>query len=186
MKTKLMAAVLLSSCAGIAQAQTCPNSCVAAVSGVKEGVHTQFATGYDAILWPPNHKFRTVGISARNKQNDECNVTITDVTQDEPVTGEALGAGNTTPDAQACSNAGNASSVDLRGERAGTSMTGRFYTVSYTMEDPDCALPSGTKTATILVPHDQGLHLGTGGPTYVNEGGTFQSDDTATPGIACN
>jgi len=158
------------------------NTCVGAVSGPAEGVHSQFNQQADAILWPPNHKLRGVSISAENESGDPCNVTITDVTQDEPVQG--LGSGNTTPDAANCSNAGNTSSVSLRGERAGTG-TGRFYHVNYTMDDPDCPIQSAMDTALILTPHDQGLHVGTGGPVWVDEGPLFGSDGDAAPGIAC-
>jgi hypothetical protein len=176
MKKKLALAALLSLCAGAVQAQTCPNSCVGAVSGPHQGVHSQFDGSSDAVLWPPNHKMSTISISAVNAENDECNVTITNVAQDEPVTGE--GSGSTSPDAANCSNAGNTSVVDLRRERSGVLKTGRFYNVAYTMDDPDCPIQKAMDTALVLVPHDQGLaHQN----LWVNEGPVNQSGATCTP-----
>jgi hypothetical protein len=134
----------------------------------------------DGVFWPPNHKLRTVKISAEETADDgdACNVTITDVRQDEAIDGQ--GDGNTSPDAANCSNAGDESKVDLRGERSGLG-TGRFYTITYLMDDPDDNAPNGTDlgvippkqgTATLLVPHDMGVaHFG----TYVDEGGLFPS-----------
>jgi hypothetical protein len=175
MSSQLAIAALLALCAGVAQAQTCPNSCVGAVDGPRQGVHSQFDGSADSILWPPNHKLRTIEISAQNEQGNPCNVTINNVAQDEPVTGE--GSGNTSPDAANCSNAGDASYVDLRGERSGLG-TGRYYNVAYTMDDPDCPTMPAMDTALVLVPHDQGVaHL----DTWVNEGPLFQSGVTCTP-----
>lgn len=146
------------------------NTCTGFIDAARQGRHTATETA-DGVFWPPNHKLRAVGISAENDDGDPCDVTITAVAQDEPTTG--LGSGNFAPDAANCSNAGNTSSVDLRGERAGTG-TGRYYTITYTMDDPDAPGQTETATATLLVPHDQGVaHLG----TYVNEGPLFQSAD---------
>jgi hypothetical protein len=166
--------VSLLTCAAAAPAGTCPNSCTPAITGPREGVHTQFDGNSDAVLWPPNHKLRTVQISAVNNDGDACNITITDARQDEPLDG--AGDGNTSPDAANCSNAGTDSSIDLRGERAGMG-TGRFYHVSFTMEDPDCTLLPAMDEAVILVPHDQGVvHLN----TYVDEGPLAPSYSGAT------
>lgn len=152
------------------------NSCTAFVDAARQGRHTATETA-DGVFWPPNHKLRAVSISAENDDGDPCDVTITAVQQDEPTTG--MGSGNFTPDADNCSNAGNVSSVDLRGERAGTG-TGRYYTIAYEMEDPDFPAQSKQGMATLLVPHDQGVaHLG----TYVNEGPLFMSADGP---IACS
>jgi hypothetical protein len=171
-----LSALIAIGIAGAASAQTCPNSCVGAVDGPHQGVHSQFDGSADAILWPPNHKLHTIEISAQNTQGDTCNVTITNVAQDEPVTGQ--GSGNTSPDAANCTNAGDVSSVDLRGERSGVLKTGRYYNVSYTMDDPDCPIQQGMDVALVLVPHDQGVaHTG----AWVNEGPLYQSGATCTP-----
>lgn len=155
---------------GLASAQAPSlNSCVAAVDGPQQGVHSQFDGSADAVAWPPNHKLRTVRISAQNDDGDPCNVTITDARQDEAQVGE--GSGSASPDASNCSNAGNESVIDLRGERSGLG-TGRYYHVTYTMDDPDAPMMPKTGDARVLVPHDQGTaHLG----TWVDEGPLFAS-----------
>ena len=51
-----------------------------------------------ATLWPPNHKLVSVGMqNVSDPNNDQVSITITGVTQDEPVNG--LGDGDTSPDA---------------------------------------------------------------------------------------
>jgi hypothetical protein len=167
------AAVALAVASGTALAQLpnlpadTSNTCVGSVDAVRQGRHTATETA-DGVFWPPNHKLRTVTIYAENDDGDECDVTITAVQQDEPVDG--LGDGSTSPDAANCDNSGKASKVDLRGERSGLG-TGRYYTITYTMKDPDFPQDK-TAMATLLVPHDQGVaHLG----TYVNEGPAFDS-----------
>ncbi|HEX9669009.1 MAG TPA: hypothetical protein VGC93_05945 [Thermoanaerobaculia bacterium] len=166
--------------AGIAQAQLCENTCEADVVGPRQGRHTWSDTSADSVLWPPNHKFATITVSASNNDGDECDVTIDDVRQDEAVDEVGSGGANHSPDATNCSNAGNASRVDLRGERSGTG-TGRYYHISFTMEDPDCMMPKMDE-ALVLVPHDQGVaHLG----TWLDEGGVFGSDGSSDLAISC-
>ena len=178
--TQALAAVALAVASGSALAQLpnlpvdTSNTCEGSVDAVRQGRHTSTETA-DGIFWPPNHKMRTVTIYAENDDGDECDVTITAVQQDEPVDGP--GSGNTSPDAANCDNSGNQSRVDLRGERSGLG-TGRYYTIAYTMEDPDYPVGSKMGTATLLVPHDQGVaHLG----TYVNEGPVFDSGAGCAP-----
>jgi hypothetical protein len=172
-KNFLFAGALLLLAAGTAQAQL--NDCVGSVDAAFQGQRAAgdlSATPVDGVFWPPNHKLRTVTISAEESADDgePCDVTITDVRQDEALDGQ--GDGNTSPDAANCSNAGDESRVDLRGERSGLG-TGRYYTITYTMEDPDAPLiPPKEGTATLLVPHDMGVaHFG----SYVNEGPLFPS-----------
>lgn len=161
--------------ASSAQAQM--NTCTAFVDGPRQGVHSQFDGSAEAVLWPPNHKLREVRISAENENGNECDVTITAVRQDEAVDG--AGSGNTSPDAANCDNAGNTSTVELRGERSGMG-TGRYYHVMFTMEDPDAMGMPAEDEALILVPHDQGVaHL----DTWVDEGPLFDSFDGA-PGCS--
>jgi len=174
----------LALCAGSAHAQISQlNSCEAHVGAVTEGAHAAgivaaSATPVDGVFWPPNHKLRTVVISAENDDGDACNVTINDVRQDEALDGE--GDGNTSPDSANCSNAGNDSRVDLRGERSGLG-TGRYYHITYTMDDPDAPMQPKMGEAKLLVPHDQGVaHLG----TYVDEGPLFPSYSGAT--LSCS
>ena len=170
--SQLFATALLGLCASTAWAQLPTlNSCDYAVDAARQGVHGADDTSADGVFWPPNHKLRTVTISAENNNEKPCNVTITDVTQDEAVSGPGSGSGQTSPDAANCSNAGNDSKVDLRGERSGMG-TGRYYKVDFTMDDPDAPGQPKMGQAKLLVPHDQGIvHVG----TYVDEGPLFQS-----------
>lgn len=180
MTSQVLAATALAVLSGAAFAQPnlpadTSNTCTGFVEAARQGRHTAGESA-DGVFWPPNHKLRAVSISAENNDGDACNVTINDVRQDEAI--DEPGSGNTSPDAANCNNAGNTSSVDLRGERAGTG-TGRYYTVIYTMEDPDYPVQDKMATATLLVPHDQGVaHLG----TYVNEGPLFPSYSGASLG----
>jgi hypothetical protein len=173
MTSRLLAAVALAAVSGSALAQLpiTMNSCDYSVDALRQGVHGAQDTSADGVFWPPNHKMRTVTISAENDNEKPCNVTITSVTQDEPVTGPGAGSGQTSPDAANCSNAGNDSRVDLRGERSGMG-TGRYYKIDFTMDDPDAPGQPKAAQAKALVPHDQGVvHVG----TYVDEGPLYQS-----------
>jgi len=97
-------------------------------------------------LWPPNHKLIAVGIvGVTNPDNDQVTITITGVTQDEPV--NSRGDGNTSPDAVL-----QGSTVLLRAERAGPG-NGRVYRVSFTADDGQGG--SCTGAVSVCVPHDQ-------------------------------
>jgi hypothetical protein len=74
-------------------------------------------------------------------------ITITGVTQDEPLNG--LGDGDTAPDAAAVS--GHPDQVQLRAERSGTG-DGRVYRIAFTVSD---GKSSCTGTVFVGVPHDQ-------------------------------
>jgi hypothetical protein len=105
------------------------------------------ATVTPNLLWPPNHKLRTVTVIVTDPDGDVVTTTIDAVTQDEPVNG--LGDGDTSPDAVA----GPASNqVMLRAERSGLG-DGRVYRISFTATD---GFLSCTGTVTVGVPHDQG------------------------------
>jgi hypothetical protein len=101
-----------------------------------------------ASLWPPNHKLRTITVSgATDPDSDPVAITITGVTQDEPVNGK--GDGNTSPDHVLGPAAGQAR---LRAERAGGG-DGRVYTIAFTTTDPSGAGCSGS--VAVGVPHDR-------------------------------
>jgi hypothetical protein len=110
-----------------------------------------------ATLWPPNHKLRTIAISgATDPDSDPVAITITGVTQDEPVDGR--GDGRTSPDVVL---GPGPDQVRLRAERAGGG-DGRVYTIAYVAKDPSGASCSGT--VTVSVPHDRGGNAVDSGP----------------------
>lgn len=126
------------------------DDCDVVLYGPQNGVHSG-GSGYDATLWPPNHKMTTVALESTNTDMN-CDVNITGVFQDEAL--DEPGSGNTTEfDAANCRNGGNVSTVDLRAERSGRG-TGRFYQVDYEASD---VMAGHTETGSflILVPHDQ-------------------------------
>lgn len=112
-------------------------------------------------LWPPNHKMHLISLTgATDPDGDVVTLTVTAVTQDEPLNG--LGDGDTSPDA----TPGPASNqVNLRAERSGTG-DGRVYRIGFSGSDGRGG--SCTGTATVGVPHDQGK-----GKTPIDSGGIF-------------
>lgn len=106
------------------------------------------ATATPKSIWPPNHKMVNVAIGGvTDPDGDAVKVTVTGVTQDEPING--LGDGDTAPDAAISSDG---STVQVRAERSGTG-DGRVYAVAFTATDEHGASCSGTvKTG---VPRDQ-------------------------------
>jgi len=97
-------------------------------------------------LWPPNHRLKDVGVVVSDPDGDAVQVTITGVTQDEPLVG--LGSGNKCPDAGGIGGP----TVALRAERAARS-DGRVYHVSFEADDGHAAQCTGT--VTVCVPHDR-------------------------------
>jgi hypothetical protein len=108
------------------------------------------ATASPNLLWPPNHKLKTITVSGvTDPDGDPVTVTVTGVTQDEPVNG--LGDGDTSPDAVLSNPPSN--KVSVRAERSGLG-DGRVYHILFTATDPSGA--SCTGDVTVGVPHDQG------------------------------
>jgi len=101
-------------------------------------------------LWPPNHKYVDIEImGVTDPDGDLVTITITGITQDEPVDAIGNGDGNTSPDGAGVGT----STACVRAEREGTG-NGRVYAISFTATDPAGAECSGS--VTVCVPHDQG------------------------------
>jgi len=99
----------------------------------------------DDILWPPNHRFASVGVvGVSDPDGDEVTITVTSVTQDEPVNG--LGAGVTSPDAVL-----QGGEALLRVERTSLG-NGRVYSIGFNAADANGA--SCTAAVSVCVPHD--------------------------------
>jgi len=99
------------------------------------------------VLWPPNHLFVDVSVlGVTDLDGDPVAVTISGITQDEPLNGG--GSGNTCPDASGVGTA----TASLRAEREGTG-DGRVYHVSFAADDGRGGRCTGT--VTVCVPHDQ-------------------------------
>jgi len=98
------------------------------------------------VFWPPNHKLVPVTIEGvADAEEPGVRITITGVTQSEPVNG--LGDGDSSPDAVLQGNP-----VLLRSERSGSG-TGRFYRVGFTATDTNSASCNGS--VVVCVPHDR-------------------------------
>jgi uncharacterized repeat protein (TIGR01451 family) len=99
-------------------------------------------------LWPPNHKFVNGQIAGvTDVDGDPITLSITGITQDEPVNDEA--DGNTSPDA----TIGSGGAFKVRAERSGQG-DGRVYRVAFTATDGQGGECTGI--GRIGVPHDQG------------------------------
>jgi len=123
-------------------------------------------------LWPPNHKYRDLVVTAKADNDMMMTSLTTTVTHDEmlPDGSEMNGAGHTAEDAtvSADTDASTGTAVNdvrIRAERSGRG-DGRVYTITATTNFSDMAAMSPTsctRTFTVTVPHDQGV--GSGKPT---------------------
>jgi hypothetical protein len=99
-----------------------------------------------SILWPPNHKMVSISIHGlTDPEDDSVTVTITGVTQDEPINGQ--GDGDTAPDAVILGD-----KVLLRAERSGGG-NGRVYRVEFTADDGSGGTCWGS--VIVCVPYDR-------------------------------
>jgi len=109
-------------------------------------------------LWPPNHKLQTVGISeATDADGDTVTLTITAVTQDEPLNG--IGDGDTSPDAEHV--LGHADQVRLRAERSGPG-DGRVYRIGFGGSDGRGGTCSATVNTTVVKSQGHGTAVDSG------------------------
>lgn len=101
-------------------------------------------------IWPPNHKYVDIEImGVTDPDGDPVTITITGITQDEPIDAVGNGDGKTSPDGTGVGT----SIACVRAERQGTG-NGRVYAISFTAIDPAGAECS--ESVTVCVPHDQG------------------------------
>jgi hypothetical protein len=141
--------VAVADSAAFAGGKACTNSCVTMAVPRSDGVHTRLDGTADAALWPPTHELRQIRVAALNDGGKSCNVTIDDVLQDEAP--GVTGGGGTIDDAVHCDNEGEESTVELRSDRDDTG-NGRFYKISFHLEDPDCSNATKTDEVVIVVP----------------------------------
>lgn len=119
------------------------------------------AQAVPSALWPPNHKFVPIVVmGVTDPDGDSVTVTVTSVTQDEPV--NSMFDGNTSPDAVI-----QAGAASVRAERSGES-NGRVYQISFTAQDGKGG--SCTGAVSVGVPHSQGE-----GVTAIDNGQLYDS-----------
>jgi hypothetical protein len=121
------------------------------------------------VLWPPNHKMRTVYVTATDVDNNptgelsDSTSLSTTVTSNEPLNGP--GDGNTPVDFTAPqmtteSDGTVTHAINLRGERAGKDplhvFDGRTYTIHAMATYDGNPMDSCTQDFTVRVPHDMG------------------------------
>lgn len=101
-------------------------------------------------LWPPNQRMETIAIqNVYDPEGDPLTVTVTGITQDEPV----AGPGKPEPDAAGVGTA----QARLRAERSGNGHEGRVYRIAFTATDAAGASSDGS--ILVCVPHDQGPNV---------------------------
>ena len=100
-----------------------------------------------AEIWPPNHKMVDIEIlGVTDPDDDPVTVTITGITQDEPV--EAQEKGDLDPHGAGV----NIATAQVRAERLGSG-NGRVYEISFTASDGRGGESEGS--VTVCVPHDR-------------------------------
>ena len=120
-----------------------PDTVEITVLNVNDPPVCSLAQASPASLWPPNHGMEAVSITnVADSNDDQVVVTVTGVTQDEPVTGSH--GGDTSPDAIIQGN-----TVLLRTERSAPG-NGRVYEVHFTADDGQGGTCSGV--ARVQVP----------------------------------
>ena len=114
-----------------------------------------------AALWSPNHQLVPIVImGVTDPDSDVVTITVTSVTQDEPV--NSNGDGNMSPDAVI-----QAGSASVRTERSGKG-NGRVYQISFTADDGKGG--SCTGAVKVGVPHSQKKGL-----TAIDDGQIYNS-----------
>jgi hypothetical protein len=131
------------------------------------------AVGALLELWPPNHKFVSVGVDGLlDPDDDPLTVRVNGVTQDEAVDGS--GDGSSCPDAGGVGTA----AASLRSERSGEG-DGRVYHVDFSAFDPSGSSCQGAFV--VCVPHDRGQ-----GSSCTDGGELFDSTVCPAPPQDCD
>jgi hypothetical protein len=100
-------------------------------------------------IWPPRHEWVEIEIlDVNDPDGDPVSITITGITQDEPVAGP--GSGRTSPDVMGVGT----SVAHVRAERSGQRGNGRVYEISFEADDGTGNTCNGS--VKVCVPHDQG------------------------------
>ncbi|MDF0675053.1 MAG: SBBP repeat-containing protein [Nitrospira sp.] len=114
-----------------------------------------------AALWAPNHQLVPIAImGVTDPDGDSVTITVTGVTQDEPVKGK--GDGNTSPDAVI-----QVGAASVRAERSGSG-NGHVYQISFKADDGQGSSCGGA--VTVGVPHSQKKGL-----TAIDDGQLYTS-----------
>jgi hypothetical protein len=114
-----------------------------------------------AALWSPNHQFVPIAITGvTDPSGHAVTITVTGVTQDEPV--NAKGDGNTSPDAVIQSGA-----ASVRAERSGNG-NGRVYQLSFKADNGQGGVCTGA--VKVSVPHSMGK-----GAIAIDDGQVYDS-----------
>lgn len=119
------------------------------------------ASASPSSLWPPNHKFVSIGVvGVTDPDGDTVTITIDSIFQDEAV--DAKGSGHTAPDGSGVGEA----DAKVRAERSGRG-NGRVYHIGFTADDGNGGSCAGE--VTVGVPHDRR------GSAPVDEGALYDS-----------
>lgn len=114
------------------------------VTAVNQAPVCDAAFAQPDVLWAPDHSFSAITLQGiTDADGDPLTLTVTGVTQDEPV--DDIGDGSNVPDASF-----DGASLQLRNERTGTS-NGRVYRVSFGASD---GTDSCSGSVIVTVPHD--------------------------------
>ena len=115
------------------------------------------AQAFPAVLWSPNHQFVPVVVTG---VTDAVTITVTSVTQDEPV--NAKNDGNTSPDAVI-----QAGAASVRAERSDKG-NGRVYQISFRAEDATGGSCTGAVKVGVPLSLNKGL-------TAIDDGQVYDS-----------
>jgi hypothetical protein len=122
------------------------------------------------VLFPPNHRLAPISVSGvTTPEGVPAAITITGITQDEPVNGDQ--DGNTCPDADGIGT----ETVQVRAERSGAG-DGRVYSIAFRAQDHEGDECDGV--VTVCVPLMRGVD------GCVDQGGFF--DSAGTCGETCS